>query len=94
MSAASVFHLGATMPFDPARVAIEDNAPMNPPRTPPKMVSKWQPLLDRMKPGQSCVLEKSQALSFATWIRHKEGVKASQSRVTPTLMRIKIVSKP
>ena len=85
----SVFHLGDVRPFDASRVVIEDNAPMNPPRSPPRRVSKYRPLLDRMQPGQSCVLERNEGLCFMRWLRVNK-IRASQSKVGNSHIRIKL----
>ena len=85
----SVFHLGDIRPFDAAAVKIEDDAPMNPPSSPPRTVSKYRPLLDRMKPGQSCVLERNEGLCFLRWLRANK-VRASQSKVGNSHIRVKL----
>lgn len=93
-TSASVFNLADRHRFDPLTVELENDAPMNPASTPPKQPSKYQPLLDRMAVGQSCVLELSTALSFVRWSRTQPGVRLAQSKVGPTRMRVKVVSKP
>lgn len=89
----SVFHLADGLAFDPLRVVIEQGAPMNPAGVPPRHVSKYRPLLDRMDVNDSCVLERDVALAFLRWLRTQPGVKASQSVVGPGRMRVMIRGK-
>ncbi len=87
-----VLHLADVRPLDLSKIMIEDNAPMNPAQTPPRVRSKFVPLLERMAPGQSVVLETQDAKVFLKWLR-KQGVRAAQSKITPQHMRVKILEK-
>lgn len=92
--AASIFHLTqSSVRTDLSTVAIEDDAPMNPPSQPPHRASQFEPLLARMKVGQSVTLPTWEALSFLRWLR-AIGARASQSKHSELRMRVKVLSKP